>query len=93
MSIRRRSFLTGATAMAATALARPSAAGSSAAAGEPNPKETIMATFATDGIELYYELHGEAGNPPVLLIAGLGGRGVRWGREWGGAMTAPGGIL
>ena len=38
-----------------------------------------MATFDTQGIAMYYELHGTRGKPPVVLIAGLGGAGTSWG--------------
>ncbi|HXX66970.1 MAG TPA: alpha/beta hydrolase [Polyangiaceae bacterium] len=38
-----------------------------------------MATLDTQGISLYYELHGTRGRPPVLLISGLGGAGTSWG--------------
>src|ERR1700733_8241323 len=38
-----------------------------------------MATLQTQGISLYYETHGNRGNPPLLLIAGLGGAGSSWG--------------
>jgi aminoacrylate hydrolase len=37
-----------------------------------------MATFDTQGISLHYELHGTRGNPPLMLIAGLGGAGTSW---------------
>jgi aminoacrylate hydrolase len=37
-----------------------------------------MATIETQGISIYYELLGDAGNPPVLLISGLGGTGTSW---------------
>lgn len=35
-----------------------------------------MATFERDGIELWYEIHGEG--PPLLLIHGLGSSGLDW---------------
>ncbi|HEY3816837.1 MAG TPA: alpha/beta hydrolase [Polyangiaceae bacterium] len=38
-----------------------------------------MAMLETQGISLYYELHGMRGKPPVLLISGLGGAGASWG--------------
>lgn len=38
-----------------------------------------MATLDTHGISLYYELHGNPSNPPVLLLTGLGGMGKSWG--------------
>jgi aminoacrylate hydrolase len=38
-----------------------------------------MATFDTQGISMYYEVHGTRGKPPVMLIAGLGGAGTSWG--------------
>ncbi|HUB97883.1 MAG TPA: alpha/beta hydrolase [Stellaceae bacterium] len=37
-----------------------------------------MATLETEGITLYYETHGDRANPPVMLIAGLGGTGASW---------------
>jgi aminoacrylate hydrolase len=40
-----------------------------------------MATLTTQGISLYYELLGNPANPPVLLIAGLGGVGTSWGPQ------------
>jgi aminoacrylate hydrolase len=40
-----------------------------------------MATLETQGISLYYEVHGERGRPAVLLIAGLGGTGSSWGSQ------------
>ena len=44
-----------------------------------SPEKNMVAdTFATNGISMYYELRGDKSNPPVLLIAGLGGMGVNW---------------
>lgn len=40
-----------------------------------------MATLNTEGICLYYELHGDPANPPVMLITGLGGIGSSWGAQ------------
>ncbi len=40
-----------------------------------------MPTLETQGISLYYELHGEQLAPPVLLITGLGGVGKSWGEQ------------
>jgi aminoacrylate hydrolase len=40
-----------------------------------------MPTLETQGISLYYETHGARGNPPVMLIAGLGGTGASWGSQ------------
>jgi aminoacrylate hydrolase len=40
-----------------------------------------MPTLETQGISLYYELHGEPSAPPVLLITGLGGVGKSWGEQ------------
>jgi aminoacrylate hydrolase len=40
-----------------------------------------MATLNTQGISLYYELHGEPTAPPVLLVSGLGGMGKSWGPQ------------
>ena len=38
-----------------------------------------MATFETDDISMYYELHGTRGKPAVMLVSGLGGTGRSWG--------------
>jgi aminoacrylate hydrolase len=38
-----------------------------------------MSTLETNGISLYYEVHGTRGKPPVMLISGLGGAGASWG--------------
>ena len=40
-----------------------------------------MPSLETQGISLYYELHGEPSAPPVLLITGLGGVGKSWGEQ------------
>ena len=40
-----------------------------------------MPSLETQGISLYYELHGEPSAPPVLLITGLGGVGKNWGEQ------------
>jgi aminoacrylate hydrolase len=40
-----------------------------------------MATFNMQGISQYYEVHGDAANPPVLLVSGLGGVGASWGPQ------------
>lgn len=37
-----------------------------------------MATFSKDNLSFYYEVYGNPGNPPVMLIAGLGGTGASW---------------
>lgn len=37
-----------------------------------------MAYVETEGISLYYETHGEPGDPPVLLLSGLAGVGASW---------------
>lgn len=37
-----------------------------------------MPVVDTQGISLYYELHGDPSTPPVLLISGLGGVGKSW---------------
>ena len=42
-----------------------------------------MPTIDTQGISLYYEVHGDPGNPPVLLLSGLGGTGASWGPQLG----------
>ncbi|ORV96450.1 alpha/beta fold hydrolase [Mycobacterium kyorinense] len=41
-------------------------------------QEIDMATLQTQGISLYYEVHGNPADPPVLLISGLGGTGKSW---------------
>jgi aminoacrylate hydrolase len=38
-----------------------------------------MAKYETQGMSMYYELLGNPGNPPVLMLAGLGGAGKSWG--------------
>lgn len=38
-----------------------------------------MPTLTSENISTYYELHGDPGNPPVLMITGLGGVGAEWG--------------
>src|ERR1700691_219380 len=40
-----------------------------------------MATFETQNISLHYELLGNPANPPLLMIAGLGGTGASWGGQ------------
>jgi aminoacrylate hydrolase len=40
-----------------------------------------MPSLETQGISLYYELHGKPSEPPVLLITGLGGVGRSWGEQ------------
>ena len=40
-----------------------------------------MAILRTNGISLYYEVHGDPSNPPVLMITGLGGIGASWGKQ------------
>jgi aminoacrylate hydrolase len=40
-----------------------------------------MPTLDTNGISLYYELHGNPSNAPVLLLTGLGGVGKSWGSQ------------
>ncbi len=40
-----------------------------------------MAVLNTQGISQYYEVHGDPANPPVLLVAGLGGVGTSWGAQ------------
>lgn len=37
-----------------------------------------MTLLTTQGISLYYELHGNPENPPVLLLSGLAGVGKSW---------------
>ena len=40
-----------------------------------------MATAAVNGIEVYYEIHGNG--DPAMLITGLGGIGESWGPQIG----------
>ncbi len=40
-----------------------------------------MSTLETRDITMYYEIHGNVDNPPVLLISGLGGVGASWGTQ------------
>ena len=40
------------------------------------PPETAI--LETQEISLYYEIHGDKANSPVLLISGLGGMGASW---------------
>jgi aminoacrylate hydrolase len=40
-----------------------------------------MATLQTQGISLYYEVHGDPAAPPVLLMSGLGGTGKSWNNQ------------
>jgi aminoacrylate hydrolase len=42
---------------------------------------SIMPTLETQGISLHYETYGDRRNPPVLLLAGLGGSGKSWGSQ------------
>lgn len=42
-----------------------------------------MAFVETQGISLYYETHGNADNPPVLLLSGLAGVGASWSGQIG----------
>lgn len=37
-----------------------------------------MSLLDIQGISLYYEAHGDSGNPAVLLLSGLGGTGSSW---------------
>ncbi|MGB7147420.1 alpha/beta fold hydrolase [Mycobacterium sp.] len=37
-----------------------------------------MTTLSTQGISLYYEVHGNPDNPAVLLLSGLAGTGKSW---------------
>ena len=41
-------------------------------------------------IELYYETYGDASDPPILLVCGLGMQMVGWSAEWCGALVAMG---
>ncbi len=41
-----------------------------------------MPHATVNGIEIYYETYGDASDPPVLLIAGLGMQLVGWSSEW-----------
>ena len=38
-----------------------------------------MATIKANGIEIYYEVHGEG--PPLLLIMGLGANATAWWKQ------------
>lgn len=40
-----------------------------------------MSLAAANGIELWYETFGDAADPPLLLIMGLGGQGIAWPNE------------
>ena len=40
-----------------------------------------MPTLMTNGISLFYEVHGNPANPPLLMVTGLGGIGSAWGRQ------------
>ncbi len=42
-----------------------------------------MSTLNAQGTSLYYELYGDPSNPPVLLVAGLGGTGKSWSTQTG----------
>ncbi len=41
-----------------------------------------MPTASRDGLNLYFETHGDSGAPPVLLVAGLGMQLVDWPPQW-----------
>jgi aminoacrylate hydrolase len=40
-----------------------------------------MTLLNTQGISLYYEVHGDPANPPVLLLSGLGGTRNSWSNQ------------
>jgi aminoacrylate hydrolase len=40
-----------------------------------------MPTLSTNGISQYYELFGDRGKVPVIMISGLGGVGASWGPQ------------
>ncbi len=42
-----------------------------------------MSTLNVQGASLYYELSGDPANPPVLLVAGLGGTSKSWSTQTG----------
>jgi len=49
-----------------------------------------MAKASVNGIELCYETHGSASDPPVLLVCGLGMQLVSWSAEWFDALVGEG---
>jgi pimeloyl-ACP methyl ester carboxylesterase len=42
-----------------------------------------MPALMTNGISLFYEVYGDAANPPLMLLTGLGGVGAAWGAQIG----------
>jgi aminoacrylate hydrolase len=40
-----------------------------------------MPFFNTNNISLYYDVHGDPSNAPMMLLTGLGGFGSAWGRQ------------
>jgi pimeloyl-ACP methyl ester carboxylesterase len=48
------------------------------------------ATAKTNGIEIVYDMFGDPGNPPVLLIAGLGQQMIAWDEEFCAQLAARG---
>ncbi len=49
-----------------------------------------MPSITANGIELFYEEHGEAGHPPLLLVMGLGAQMTLWPIELVEALVAKG---
>lgn len=40
-----------------------------------------MPALMTNGISVFYEVHGNPANPPLLMVTGLGGVGTAWGSQ------------
>jgi pimeloyl-ACP methyl ester carboxylesterase len=49
-----------------------------------------MPHVKANGLDVYYESHGEAGAEPILLIMGLGAQMSRWSSEFIGKLTGAG---
>ena len=49
-----------------------------------------MPHVKANGLDIYYESHGDAGAEPILLIMGLGAQMTRWSPEFIGKLTAAG---
>src|SRR3546814_21166946 len=45
----------------------------------PTPRAQPMAHLHANGIDQYYEVHGEG--PPLVLVAGMGGTANYWGDQ------------